>query len=295
MKKQQELIPLATGEYLKQRRLQRKLSLAKVARDICLDEQCLSDIEADAASHIAPIYQQGYIKKYARYLQVSEDDLQSLLASTIIEESTVQNIFSVPPIRNPMDQWLRATSYVLGSLLIGTLVWQFTHEAVRLSQSGTRFQGEQNVLLPADREAPGQSAQVRKFRGTVNASIAPLRAAPHDPDADSMDTAALAWSAVSSSVLADGESHLQISVSADSWVEISDANGQELEMDLLRGGSEKSYHGKPPFRILFGRAAAVRLSMDGEQVDLTSFMRGDVAQLTWPPELQANNQEPAKH
>ena len=56
-------------------------------------------------------------------------------------------------------------------------------------------------------------------------------------------------------------------------------------MDLLRGGSDKGYHGKPPFRILFGRASAVRLIMDGEAVDLTAFTRDDVAQLTWPQQL----------
>jgi cytoskeleton protein RodZ len=82
---------------------------------------------------------------------------------------------------------------------------------------------------------------------------------------------------------------LQISVSADSWIEITDANGQELEMDLLRGGSDKAYHGEPPFRILFGRASAVRLSMDGEPVDLTPHTQDDVAQLTWPKKLQADN------
>ena len=60
-------------------------------------------------------------------------------------------------------------------------------------------------------------------------------------------------------------------------------------MDLLRGGSDKTYHGVPPFRILFGRASAVRLSMDGEAVDLSAYTRDDVAQLSWPPQLQADN------
>ncbi len=92
--------------------------------------------------------------------------------------------------------------------------------------------------------------------------------------------------------LPEGESRLQIVVSADSWVEITDATGKELEMDLLRGGSDRAYHGQPPFRILFGRASAVRLTVDGEAVDLTAFTKEDVAQLTWPQKLQAENSEP---
>ena len=73
-------------------------------------------------------------------------------------------------------------------------------------------------------------------------------------------------------------------------MEIIDADGQELEMDLLRGGTDKNYQGKPPFRLLFGRATAVRLSIDGEAIDLTVFTRDDVAQLSWPQEFQAGNQ-----
>ena len=128
----------------------------------------------------------------------------------------------------------------------------------------------------------------------MNASIAPLGAL-HGDNPDGVDTAAKAWAAVSKPALPalpEGESRLHVVVSADSWVEITDATGKQLEMDLLRGGSDSSYHGLPPFRILFGRASAVHLTMDGEEVNLSPFTREDVAQLTWPQELQAGNSEP---
>ena len=63
-------------------------------------------------------------------------------------------------------------------------------------------------------------------------------------------------------------------------------------MDLLRGGSDKAYHGEPPFKILLGRASAVRLTLDGEAVDLTEFTSDDVAQLTWPQKLQTEDSGP---
>jgi cytoskeleton protein RodZ len=286
MIQQQELLPMATGEYLKQQRIKRKLSLAAVAKAIGLDEKLLRDIEIEQADHIALVYRKGYINTYARYLQIPEDEIQKLVSSVDSGDPAVRNIFSEPPKRNPMDKWLRATSYVLASLLIGTLAWQFTHEAVRLSQNGSRLQnGQESVSGP---ESTTNQARTQEPTGPVNASIAPLGAL-HDNEAGGLDTAEQAWAAVSRPVLPAGESRLQISVSADSWIEITDANGQELEMDLLRGGSDKAYHGKPPFRILFGRASAVRLSMDGEPVDLTAYTQDDVAQLTWPQKLQAEN------
>jgi len=289
MNEQQELIPMATGEYLKQRRQKRKLSLATVAEAVCLDETLLEDIERDKAVHVALVYRNGYIRTYARYLQVPEDEIQKMLSSTDTDQATIRNIFTESPKRNPMDRWLRATSYVLASLLIGTLAWQFTHEAVRLSQNGSRITSTQKNA--AESENAGLPGQAQKIRGTVNASIAPLGAL-HDSDTGGLDTAEQAWAAISRPTIAEGESRLVISVSADSWVEITDADGQELEMDLLRGGSDKAYRGKPPFRILFGRASAVHLSVDGEPVDLAAFTQDDVAQLSWPQKLQAENNEP---
>ncbi len=286
MKQQHELIPIVTGEYLQQKRIERKLSLAAVAQAIGLDEKMLGDIEQEKADHVAPVYRNGYVLAYARFLQIPEDEIKSMIASTGSSQTPVRNIFTEPPKRNSMEKWLRAMSYVLASLLIGTLAWQFTHEAVRLSQSGSRLQnGEES---PATTGAALSQGQAKELKGPVNASIAPLGAL-HRNDTDGLDTAEQAWAAVSRPALPEGESQLHISVSADSWVEITDADGQELEMDLLRGGSEKAYHGKPPFRILFGRASAVRLSMDGEPVDLTDYTQDDVVQLIWPRQLQADS------
>ncbi len=286
MKQQHELIPIVTGEYLQQKRIERKLSLAAVAQAIGLDEKMLGDIEQEKVDHIALVYRNGYVLAYARFLQIPEDEIKSMIASTGSSQTPVRNIFTEPPKRNSMEKWLRAMSYVLASLLIGTLAWQFTHEAVRLSQSGSRLQnGEES---PVTTGAALSQDQAKELKGPVNASIAPLGAL-HSNDTDGLDTAEQAWAAVSRPALAEGESRLHISISADSWVEITDADGQELEMDLLRGGSEKAYHGKPPFRILFGRASAVRLSMDGEPVDLTDYTQDDVVQLIWPRQLQADS------
>jgi cytoskeleton protein RodZ len=289
MKQQQELIPMVTGDYLKSLRLKRKLSLADVAAAVFLDEKLLGDIEEGNADHIALLYKNGYIQTYARFLQVPADEIPALLDTAEIKEPDLRTIFAVPPKRNPAEKWLRASSYVLASLLVGTLAWQFTHEAVRLSQNGSRLQSG-GATIPNSEDVINTSRQ-QEPSGPVNASIAPLGAL-HARSADGMDTAEQAWAALSKPALPDGESLLQIVVSADSWVEISDASGQELEMDLLRGGSEREYHGQPPFKILFGRASAVRLSMDGEAVDFTEFTRDDVAQLSWPQKLQAEVESP---
>ena len=267
---------MQTGEFLKQRRRERKLTLEKAALEVKLDQKLLSDLEADRTLNVARIYRDGYIRTYARYLAVPESEIESLLTSFAREEPVVKNILSRPARRNPADRWLRATSYVLASLLIGTLAWQFTNEAVRLSQNGAPLQDPAPGTVVAE-----QAGNALEYDNTVKASIAALGVL-HGGDPDNADPAEQAWQAIAHAPLAEGESALQISVSADSWVEIRDATGRELEMDLLRGGTDKYYHGTPPFRILVGRASAVRLDIDGETVDLTPLSREDVAQFSWP-------------
>jgi cytoskeleton protein RodZ len=281
---QQELIPLAASEYLKRERLSRKLTLATVASAISLDEKILRDIEEDRASHVAEIYRNGYVRKYARFLDISEDEIDRMLESTEKEEPELRTIFEAPPKRNPVDNWLRATSYVLASLLIGTLAWQFTHEAVRLSQNGSSLHGG----AESQESTQGNKESIPDPTGPVSASIASLdimqETRNDNPGAGQKASVAIAD-------LPEGQSRLVVRVSADSWIEITDADDQELEMDLLRGGNEKVYQGKPPFRILFGSASAVSLSVDGEKVDLKPFTREGVVQMSWPQQLQAGNSE----
>ena len=74
--------------------------------------------------------------------------------------------------------------------------------------------------------------------------------------------------------------NLLISTSADTWVEIFDARGEQMEMDLIRAGSRREYEGQAPFSVMIGRASAVELAMDGQPVDLGPFTRGNVARLT---------------
>lgn len=282
MTRQQELIPIAAGGFLKQQRKALKLSLAAVARTINLDETILRAIEDNEADHIAPVYRKGYIQTYANYLKIPQDEIRKLLAQTPAAEEPLHAIFSAPPKRSVVDKWLRASSYVLASLLIGTLAWQFTHEAVRLSQNGSRLHnGQQEVQSANTTSLPGQT-----LTGPVSASIASLDIL-NDTPAKSSDAAGQTLATVSRAPLPEGEGRLQVNVSADSWIEINDADGRELELDLLRGGSKKSYQGKLPFRILIGRASAVRLSVNGEAVDLTPFVSDDVARMTWPQQLPA--------
>lgn len=301
MTTQQELIPVSAGERLKQHRRAKKLGLSAVSKAIGLDEKVLEAIEEDRAGHMALVYRNGYIRSYARYLKVPEDKITLMLDLSSNNEPALQPVFMTPVKRNPVDNWLRATSYVLASLLIGTLAWQFTHEAVRLTQNGSSLQ-----TTRVEQSGNSTNTSMESNIGSpVNASIASLDHLNHkqpdvalsaipDTSETELPSAELPTGELLAGELLAGQSELQVSVSADSWVEITDALGLDLEMDLLRAGSTKRYLGTPPFKLVFGRASAVKLSMDGEPVDLAPFTKADVVQMAWPPLSHAANKIPGE-
>ena len=50
----------------------------------------------------------------------------------------------------------------------------------------------------------------------------------------------------------------------DSWVEVTDGNGQWLYYDLGRAGTVASFDGAPPVSFMLGYPAGVRVSIDGQ-------------------------------
>lgn len=289
MTEQQTLIPMSTGSDLRHLREARGLTLDEVAERIRCPRRVLEAIEADQPPAIAPVYLKGHLRRYAELLELDEASRVALLAAHEAEAPAVQTVFETRPPAQASDRWLKVASYVIGSLLVGTLAWQMTHEAVRLAR----------VDRPVAVEATGDAPPPETAGAHVNASIAALETLRAPSGSRTADAGAQAWTVLNEArrtreALAAGLHLLALETSADTWVEIHGANGELLEQDLLRGGEAREYRDDGPFRISLGRASAVRLSLDGEAVDLAPWTREDVARLLLEPAVpDATADDPA--
>jgi len=66
----------------------------------------------------------------------------------------------------------------------------------------------------------------------------------------------------------------------DSWVEITDSDGKILMAQLNHGGSRRLISGQPPFSLVIGNAAAVRVVYNDALIDLRPHVKVEVARLT---------------
>ncbi len=63
------------------------------------------------------------------------------------------------------------------------------------------------------------------------------------------------------------------------WVEVKDASGAKVLSRQLLAGESASVGGQAPFSVKIGNAAAVKLSYQGQAVELAAFSRSNVARL----------------
>jgi cytoskeleton protein RodZ len=285
MKNQKELIPMMPGDLLRFAREQAGLTLEQAARTSRIKPSILSAIESGATSDIPSVYLRGYIRNYARALQVDLADIEEQMPHVQGSEPEVRSVFTVDSGRGRTEKWLKASSYLAASAVIAALAWQFTHEAVRFSQGGSQLTGV--AAERAEPAAPGADetpSQTRPVNTHLNASIASVEVMQQRRERGSQGAGEQAWMAIDGQDDAtepvSGTQHLTVTTSADSWVEILDGAGTQLELDLIRAGSQREYDGTGPFQVMLGRASAVQLSLDGESIDLAPHTAGDVARLT---------------
>jgi len=299
---QKELIPMRPGDVLRSAREKAGLSLERAAELSRIKPPLLAAIEADDTAKIPSVYLRGYIRNYARALGLEPSEIEEQLDQVQGAEPAVQSVFSVKSDRGRAEKWLKASSYVAASAVIAALAWQFTHEAVRFSQGDSELtQAPVSSSASAEPGAGEPAGQARPANTHLNASIASVEVMQRHADRGSQVAAEQAWAAISGNeddeptpAAEPGNHRLTVSTSADSWVEILDGQGEQLELDLLRAGHERAYAGTGPFQVMLGRASAVELTLDGEPVDLVPHTRGDVARLTLGGEAATESSEPTE-
>lgn len=302
MTAQNELIPMLPGDLLRHQREQAGLTLGRAAELSHIQPAVLAAIESGATAAIPSVYLKGYVRNYARFLGVDAAAIEQSLRHLQGAEPEVQSVFTVPSARGRTEKWLKASSYLAATAVIAALVWQFTHEAVRFSQRDSQLASTAAVPAAAADQGAG-AAETPPAKSHLNASIASMELIERHQELGGKAVAEQAWAAIGGQTGGDqpqggaqldtwaetqaGMRRLAITTSADTWIEIHDGEGGQLELDLIRAGSQREYRGAGPFRIMIGRASAVVLSLDGEAVDLGPHTRGNVARLTLGGEAQA--------
>jgi len=276
------------GQRLKAERERRGMSAQKAADEMHLDAWVIDALEAGDYQRIGPaVYAKGHLKKYASILGLSPAEIAAGFAPqpaapavnpaappvnirTTRGSSAKANHLPLPP----MAAMAAMAAIALG--IGGVVWWQHWHRrsAVPLPASAVSATAAPTNAASAGEAAPiaEQSAQPppepQGSDSAAQAGAAPTAAPSKSPgDAREADAA-----------LGVGRARLRLSFSADSWVDVHDAEGRRVFAGNGRANSVKTIAGIAPLKVYLGFASGVQLEVNDRAVAIgPQFFSGDVA------------------
>ncbi len=254
---------LGPGEKLRKTREDMGISLEDVAEKLNLQRKTINALENDNFDVLPePIYIYGYLRAYAALLGISSSPLIESYSQLGYTEPELSTVYTEKPAPNRADLMFRNTS--LSMVLVFTflmVLWWYSFEPDLkethvVAESGTELAEIASV----------NSDEVRVLRKDIIASL---------PESEVVAT--INKMTENNPPASSAKAIMMMSFEGDSWVDISDADGNRLVYDLMRGGRTKVVRGKAPFDIYLGNASVVKLEYNGESFDLKPHVNGNLA------------------
>lgn len=303
------LLDYAWGSRLREARVAQGLTLDDVINELHLELSMLKALEQEDVTRLpGASFVKGYLRNYARFLELPSDDIVAAYAAVADDSPCLQKVLGVKQLSS-QDKIPRIATWVVVAVLALSIIWWWS--SIILSKGNDSFKDLLDVeteITPLTRQS---SVQADVLVDGESVTVAPLmlpdegRTIEVNPTEKETKVAELAPVIDLSDELVEQSpvvepapatppvvkleidytglpsSKLTLSFEQDSWIEITDVTGKRLFFDLGLEGQVRKLVGIGPFKVLFGNAPGVRLSIDGEAFDHVPYQRnGGVARFT---------------
>jgi cytoskeleton protein RodZ len=314
-KQPEESAPLSVGTKLRLAREKLGLSQKDIADHLCLRQITIRDIEEDQNSAgLASTFVRGYIRAYARYVNLPEEEVSQPLIdnSSSPSQTFAKREFKSASVKGfPLnkstthkkrDSWLMLITWIilLGVIgLSGVWWWQnykLDNRAIdeldvsstiklneakiqgRLVLSDDNGSGSNVIVLPSKAMSqPFQSASTDTIK--LNDSISPSALFQQRQPLFPNPKASLTAEAIAQLKILSNTINMRFQ--DKSWVTITHrVNGrtETLFSGQKNKGETLEVSGTPPYRITLGKPEAVKLEFGGKQVATQSRFTLNAAQ-----------------
>ncbi len=283
------------GETLKDLREQRNLTIEEIATRLHLDPRIIRLLETDAFDELpASIFVRGYIRNYAKELDVDAGYLIDIYDETGVEEEPE----IIPEVKQPRqtsssDKPVKAFTYLISLILVILVIaWWQSNYLIPDSGSDAISDTEEDRGQPPAFDYPYDIVEHPDLKYYEK----PPEPAAGTEDRAAGETGAKAGETVDTDTAAaepeetgdgeiirsetDGPDRVVMRLTADSWIEVFDTGGRKVYVGLARAGDTLILRGEAPFSVLLGFAQGVEIEFNGEQFDPASYSRSGVARFT---------------
>jgi len=252
------------GERLRQARVRAGISPAEAGAKLKMPTHVIEALEREDWSRIgAPVFVRGHLRSYAKLLGLPADAIAANVAVPAPKAAELVPRTYTPRMQRVVEQTGRRLVYVLITATIAVPVWLATRSHLDGSvNDAVPLDGAASLTLPqpatTTRNDPA-TASARVQAEPLVASIAPM---PQRPQA----TAAA--------------SDLTVSFNGESWVRVTTPDGSVIEQALVQPGQQRVFKAGQLGQAVLGNAQAIAVQYQGRPVDLTPYIRANVARFT---------------
>lgn len=301
-------VEIGVGCEFRAARLARGMNIEDVARQLRLSVRQVTALEQDDYDNLASgTFLRGFVRNYAKLLQMDAAPLLQRLEQSLPPTPTPTISYQTEGIPFPSNQGTGKRNLIIAGVAVLVLLLIFEiydagegnkgrQPAVKME---TRTGPEQGDVPPQNQEkstgglvSSAEEATVAEQKHEVPAPLpapAPIPAAPlarqSAPAAvtpEPANASARESANISAPQPASGGDVLRLVFEGESWTEVKDSGGRLLLSRINPRGTEQVLHGKPPFSLTIGNAAAVKLVYNNNPVDLAPYINayGGTARLS---------------
>jgi len=284
------------GELLRAARENMKLSQEELASLLHLRINIIQALENNQFDQLAaPTYVKGYIRSFARHVELDGDELIQLYETGTSASSSPEILPQVSKHTqfSSTDKPVKIMTYLisLGLVLLLLIWWQgefIVNSDGNLSGSNALsadgpypggFDYSYDIVIHPDDpfyRAPPMGDMDTGSDGLVNEL--PDYSEPFlniDNHVDSLSSTTGIESGAADSPISD--SILMIEVNQDSWIEVRDSNKAKLYLNLAKPGETISIEGETPLSVVLGNAEGVKVTWKGKPFDVKPYSSAGVA------------------
>ncbi|MFM8330930.1 MAG: helix-turn-helix domain-containing protein [Candidatus Methylumidiphilus sp.] len=267
--------PEEVGAQLRKAREACRLSIPSAAATLRLHPKVIIALETNDFQQFAPVYVRGYLRNYARLLNLTVEPLIETYNRTLTPAAPI-----APPPPQPQPSKGRAFTLNPAHVLLAVagltlLLWGATRA----------FQTLGTLDEPSPRDVVARPLPVTSTPDAPNTLALPpnqpaatLPKPPPPAEKPAAETAKPAAAAAAAPTpTGQGPDRIILRLSSSGWVSIRDQAGRRLVYENLPADAERALQGQAPFAVVLGNAQATQIEFNGQPFDIPKVKAGTVA------------------
>ncbi len=267
------------GELEKARKTQ-NYTIEDISEHIKVPVHVLTAIEKNDIDALPmPTYTQGYIRAYAKFLEISEDNILQMY-NRAVPHSPAAELKPRSKLKNgasSQSPLVKMVTIILILAGVTTLIYgSYQYYQGKAVDMEAVLESKETPFTGNSLDSPAEMPVEIRQHASMSEEGELILDEPADslPAVDEDDTASPAVAAEDLQPVAKNDV-VEIYAEKGAWLEVYDASNSRLFYNMVAEGKTEVLSGKAPFRISLGNAGNTRIMVNDIEIDMSKYIRSN--------------------